>query len=226
MKKRNSYEFFRWGTLSPQDHKEGSLPGDSPFRGFHTAPVRKGFYAFPKGYIETFLLGKSPKDMIPGKEGNGRFFYLRDLTGKKIIRDKYYNLRPDEKTAILRRVGIKEVQVDFCYTGDDDYSDDQKFIAVYSPRPKRFVYTGPYIWHHLRNYDNNKPLVNSSDIIAEKGSWIKTTLDVWWRALKKSDTIYRWKSYINRGKGNRHGNPHTCPSWYCKDDYEVFIERI
>ena len=92
MKKRNSYEF-------PQDHKEGSLPGDSPFRGFHTAPVRKGFYAFPKGYIETFLLGKSPKDMIPGKEGNGRFFYLRDLTGKKIIRDEYYNLRPDEKTA-------------------------------------------------------------------------------------------------------------------------------
>lgn len=197
MKKRNSYEFFRWGTLSPQDHKEGSLPGDSPFRGFHTAPVRKGFYAFPKGYIETFLLGKSPKDMIPGKEGNGRFFYLRDLTGKKIIRDEYYNLRPDEKTAILRRVGIKEIQVDFCYTGDDDYSDDQKFIAVYSPRPKRFVYTGPYIWHHLRDYDNNKPLVNPSDIIAEKGSWIKTTLDVWWKALKKSDTIYRWKSYID-----------------------------
>lgn len=51
--------------------------------------------------------------MIPGKEGNGRFFYLRDLTGKKIIRDEYYNLRPDEKTAILRRVGIKEIQVDF-----------------------------------------------------------------------------------------------------------------
>lgn len=94
---KKSYEFFRWGTLSPQDHKEGSLPGDSPSRGFHTAPVRKGFYAFPKGYIETFLLGKSPKDMIPGKEGNGRFFYLRNLTGEKITRDEYYNFRPDEK---------------------------------------------------------------------------------------------------------------------------------
>lgn len=52
----------------------------------------------------------------------------------------------------------------------------------------------------MRDYDNNKPLVNPSDIIAEKGSWIKTTLDVWWKALKKSDTIYRWKSYIDRGK--------------------------
>lgn len=222
MKKKNSYEFFRWGTLSPQDHKECN----SPDRGFHTAPVRKGFYAFPKGYIEDFLLGKNPKGMIPRKRDNGRFFYLRDLNGKKITRPEYYNLRPDEKTAILRKVGIKESQVDFCYTGNDsDYLSDQEFIAVYSPRPKRFTYSGPYIWHHLKDYDN-KPLTDPTDILLESGSWIKTTIDVWWKALKKSDTIYRWKSYIDRGKGNRHGNPHTCPSWYCKDDYEVFIEKI
>lgn len=54
-------------------------------------PLKKGIYAFPKGYVETFLLGVSPENMIPGKRPNGRFFYLRDENGNKINREQYYD---------------------------------------------------------------------------------------------------------------------------------------
>lgn len=65
---KTSYEFIRWGTLGLQIHKEASLPGNSEDRDFHIAPTKKGIYAFPKGYVETFLLGVSPENMIPGKD--------------------------------------------------------------------------------------------------------------------------------------------------------------
>lgn len=64
---KTSYEFIRWGTLGLQIHKEASLPGNSEDRDFHIAPTKKGIYAFPKGYVETFLLGVSPENIIEEK---------------------------------------------------------------------------------------------------------------------------------------------------------------
>ena len=47
-------KFIRYGSLVPQYHE---LDDDEGERWFHTAPVEYGFYAFPKGYVEPFLLG-------------------------------------------------------------------------------------------------------------------------------------------------------------------------
>lgn len=206
---KTSHEFIRWGTLGPQIHKEASLPSDSDDRDFHIAPTKKGIYAFPKGYVETFLLGVSPENMIPGKRPNGRFFYLRDENGNKINREQYYDENYNPKpwiSKLLKKRGLKEKQIDFCYIGEetDETYKDQDFIAVYSPKPKRFIYSGPFIWHHLKTYckcehpnwpsdrdSEYRDLVSPENIIEEKGSWIKTTMKVWLDALKKLNTIDR-----------------------------------
>lgn len=237
-----SYEFFRWGTLSPQVHKEARLPDDHNDRTFHTAPVKKGFYAFPKGYIEDFLLGLSPSKKNPDILKNGRFFWLKDDLGRKITQDKFYiqktNLELDyehprpEILKLLSRRRIKLSQISFYDSKNiNQESKNEDFIAIYSPMPRKFIYSGPYIWHHLKEYyvfnSENKMLVDKEDIISEKGDWIKTTMKVWLSALKRIDTIYRWNSYmIYNPKGSRHGDPHTYPSRYSKDEFEVFIEKI
>ena len=77
MKTKDTGEFIRYGNLSPQMHKIPKNPED---RSYHTAPVEKGFYAFPRGFIETFLLGGSGS----GSLQNGRFRKLRDSNGKPI----------------------------------------------------------------------------------------------------------------------------------------------
>ena len=77
MKTKDTGEFIRYGNLSPQIHKIPKNPED---RSYHTAPVEKGFYAFPRGFIETFLLGGSGS----GSLQNGRFRKLRDSNGNPI----------------------------------------------------------------------------------------------------------------------------------------------
>ena len=44
-------EFVRYGSLKPQYHE--IVDNEN----FHTPPVAYGFYAFPKGFSESFLLG-------------------------------------------------------------------------------------------------------------------------------------------------------------------------
>lgn len=235
------YEFFRWGKLSPSDHPEASLPENSDKRTFHTAPVRKGIYAFPKGYIETFLLGMSDKRKNPDENNNGRCFWLRDdnrkiLTAKDVY-DNLFELNQQVKPEIskmLKKQGIDTKDLDYIFPSDDE--EGENFLMVYYAKVRRFKYSGPFIWHHLKSYydgEKEKYIVNLKDILDERGSWIKTTMKVWIKALHKSDTIERWKSYINTWgseskykNGSSHGNPHTGPSIYSKDHYEVFIEKL
>ena len=66
-------KFIRYGSLTPQYHDIKSY--DSP----HTAPVEYGIYAFPKGYVEPFLLG----GIGSGNIKNGRFRFLRKNIFKK-----------------------------------------------------------------------------------------------------------------------------------------------
>lgn len=252
-----SYQFIRWGTLSPQEHKEASLSEEE--RTFHTAPVRYGIYAFPKGYIEPFLLGGGCNN--PDKRKNGRWFWLRDDEGNKITRDRWYESREGktfmddwiikpEWELLLKKRKIKKKDIDFCFPfkdlpdNDDLWKDDSNHFVIYSPKPKKFNYSG-LIWHHLDGYyktehpwdpDKNcfsrdtsdfKQIVPDKDILGRKGSWIKTTMKVYLKALKKMTTVDRWYLYFKgSSKENRHGNPHTHPLQFSKDDFEVFIEKV
>ena len=71
-------KFIRYGSLVPQYHELDDNEGE---RWFHTAPVEYGFYAFPKGYVEPFLLGGTGS----GSLQNGRRKKLRDSNGRPFI---------------------------------------------------------------------------------------------------------------------------------------------
>ncbi len=71
-------KFIRYGSLVPQYHE---LDDDEGERWFHTAPVEYGFYAFPKGYVEPFLLG----GVGSGSLQNGRRKKLKDSDGRPFI---------------------------------------------------------------------------------------------------------------------------------------------
>lgn len=200
-------DFIRWGNLNPVKHKEARLDSEDENRGYHTAPAFKGFYAFPSHKIEPFLLG--------GSYDIKRSRYLKDENGNKITVNDFwsdYNKPKDEYKALLKKRGIKFHDLTEIYD-----EKNEVWYMMYRPKPHRFKYEGP-LWHHLEDY------VDRKDILAQKGSWVKTNYDVYCKAYKKADTQERFDIYMQYS--DRSGNPHTCPNVYSKDHYEVFIERI
>lgn len=199
-------DFIRWGNLNPVKHKEARLDSEDENRTFHTAPTFKGFYAFPSHKIEPFLLS--------GSYGDNRANYLKDENGNKILVNDFYTdqgIDPKYK-ALLKKKHIKFHDVIDAYNVDDEI-----WYVKYRPRPHRFTYEGT-LWHHLEDY------VDKKDILAKKGSWIKTNYDVYCKAYKKADTQERFDFYMRFS--DRSGDPHTFPNISTKDHYEVFIERI
>ena len=83
-------EFVRYRSLKPQYHE--IVDNEN----FHTPPVAYGFYAFPKGFSEQFLLG----GIGSGNIKNGRRKFVRDDNGKKIYVKKkdFYIEEYDDKT--------------------------------------------------------------------------------------------------------------------------------
>lgn len=83
-------EFIRWGSTSPQkckyywgnepmlSYKKGDCVGAFQDR-FFLAPKKRGFYAFPLGLHNEQLLGSG------GSVASGRYRYLRDANGNKIM---------------------------------------------------------------------------------------------------------------------------------------------
>ena len=211
MKHNKDFFFIRFGNLNPIKHKEASNDGDD--RGYHTAPVKYGVYAFPKGYVETFLIG--------GWYTTDRAKYLLDENGEKVRYEDFWawdNKKCETFVAkkyipLLKKMNIKQIQL--CA------KDEYKYVGVLD-KPKHFKYDGE-IWCHLSKY------VNRNDIIKEKGSWIKVSFDTYMKALKKADTKERFDSYIilnKMGDSYVSGNPHRCRNIFAKDYYEVFIEKI
>ena len=82
---------------------------------------------------------------------------------------------------------------------------------------KEFTKTDGNIWHHLGDF------IKRSDILDEHGSWVKTTIDVWKKALSKSSLNDRYgapafsERSINKTKG--------ITGYYSKDHYEVFFDE-
>lgn len=205
MKNMKDLYFIRYGDLNPVKHKEHRFKED-----FHVAPRVKGIYAFPRGYIDYWLI----------YSGYNVFWnvFLLDENGEKIVyRDMFHedNLKP-EYVKLLKKRHIKRKAV--CPQEVDDVR-----YAVYKKPPKKFQYSGP-IWSHLYDY------VDEEDVIARDNKWIKTSFETYCKALRKCDAAMRFKTYIEYPwkdvPRQCFGNPHTCPSYYERILFEVFIERL
>lgn len=220
MMKKNDMYFYRWGNLNAIKHKEARGVDEDEW--MHVAPVYKGIYAFPRGYVETFLISGTFTQHILHK--------VTDELGNDVDESQFYE--KDWKTPIKkfrtyikkRHIKLREItskQTPIPGEVDEDGDPNYRFPIYYRTRPKKFKYTGD-LWHHLGDYCNEK------DIIDRKHGWVKTSYKVWLTALHKCHTKERFDSYMYKNKYSIccNGNPHTCPSFYTKDHYEVFIEHL
>lgn len=229
-------EFVRYGNLSKQQHDR---PDDEKDFYLHTPPTEYGFYAFPKGYEESFLIG----GIGSGNVRNGRFHFLRDSNGNKIKtthkelfsekyhpKKYYYYLREPFKT-MMKKQKINDDEVVLYVENTDKVYDDSwhpfipGYIAIRNPRTT-FKYTGN-IWHHLEMYCS-KHLVKPADVIKRSGEWILTDMKTYEKALKKyvslckSSLMFNKYSNCNNVQGTSEGLPLT----FSKDEFEVYIEDI
>lgn len=223
MKNTKNIEFIRWGNLNPIKHKEARNRDDDTW--YHVAPRYKGIYAFPRGFVETFLLGG-----VCAASKNVR--YLLDESGNKIDESDFWHwdldardplIINDKYKKLLKKYHIKKTQLTTKY--DDE--DDKCYVIYNYSKSKIFRHTGE-IWSHLSDYIDRK------DILEESGAWVKTDYKTYCKALQRCNMEERFRSYIDTNKSAKeysnvksiNGDPHTCPSWFSKDHYEVFIERI
>lgn len=214
MKGYKDVSFVRFGNLSPVKHKEHRLVKyyeEWECSDYHVSPRYKGFYAFPRGYISTFLLSGTTSWCRFFLDENGRRvswsdFYNYDENNKAIVKPEYMHL--------IKKRHIRKNMIHPQKFGDE-------FWIIYMPHPKRFKYNG-YIWSHLEDF------VKEEDIIERERRWIKTTFNVYCKALRRSDIHDRFRTYMESEKYDdmRHGDPHNCPIYHDLDHYEVFIERL
>lgn len=216
MKNFDNIKFIRWGNLNPRKHKEARLSDDK--KTYHTAPCYKGIYAFPEGLVEPFLLGGVKP--VNGKIQN-RYFFLKDEDGNRITTDELYDFDEDYNESIkpkyiklLKDKGLKRKDL------SSEYVDDGKWCVTYVTNKHTFSYRGN-IWHHLELNAKKK------EIIDRKGSWVLSRYDDYIKILKRTVYKERFESYMHYRKYNAiNGNPHSCPSYYSRDHFEVFIEKI
>lgn len=240
--KKMTMDFIRWGALSPQKHEEAKLPYNSEKRGYHTAPTVWGIYAFPKGFVYRWLLGMSESNL----RQNNRFRWVRDADGNKV----QINVLADEKTVsalrqkqlLLRRLNkipkngnLRSVQ------RDDDHNNG---FLYWDGQARNFKYGGE-IWHHLEffYYDywdikygywgvdspsNEKKIriVPLPEIIERNGSWIKTSMRDYRKALKKfNDCLQHFQTFRNDLTKKTICNP-VSEEDDIKSCFEVFIEKV
>lgn len=206
MKKLEELYFIRYGNLNPVKHKEHRNKVD-----YHVAPRVKGIYAFPRGHFGDFL--------ITGTYTYGWNKFLLDENEEKIHYEDFYEdwdvIKPEYRKK-MKKQHIPRKAVCRQLIGDDYY-------IAYKKLPKKFYYRG-LIWSPLEKYCDEK------SIIARHGTWVKTSFDVYLKALHKCDINTRFVNYMGRScpdeKPERHGNPHTFPLDTEDDCYEVFIERL
>jgi hypothetical protein len=174
---------------------------------FHTPPARRGLYAFPLGFVESFLLGGF--NFRPD-----RHEWVRDENGKKITEDhpiaKKYEIVEKFGEYIDRwiptiKTGKKDPYQDWINRSDGYNPDDPKFVYKQKP-PKIFIHTGD-VWCHL-DY-----VISRHHILKVKGSWILLSNDSFRKALAK-------ENMRNEARRKRGDIP------FSKDHMEVFIERI
>lgn len=234
-------EFIRYGSLVPQDHNIT----DDIF--FHTPPVRKGFYAFPKGYVEGFLLGGKGE----GSVKNGRYSYIRDEKGNKIYctgdeEEEYIEkmCKKNKKylTAHITRETPNFEDTHFATMPNDDpkrdvygkywdWLDEQKFPLIIENKPNYFNYNG-LVWHHL--YDDN--IIKDKyypHYIKHIRTWVLSDIRTFEKCLKrevgkcKHSSVYYGTTNGTSGQYYVEGKYGGYPiHHFDKDLFEVYIESL
>lgn len=238
MKKQG--EFIRWGNLSPQKHKIPKNPND---RSYHCPPMEKGFYAFPRGFIEIFLIGGAGS----GSLQNGRYSKFKDKNGKpyKVKGSEFDKFKKRFPKRISQRLRISftwESWYEKHEHDDLDYEDYEKEAEAgiwdvwIENEPNHFKYGG-LIWHHLFNSDAPQLDKEYPNYIKIINSWVLTDMPTYLRILDHWYGKEKWqgsfKDYYDNEPGIRkhrkkspyfnYGGARYC---YSKDHFEVYIESI
>ena len=228
-------EFVRWGNLSPQKH---DISGD---RGFHTPPVSWGFYAFPRGFIEPFLL----TGFGEGSLQNGRYRKLRDPQGKvyKFRYDSKHTWRDNFPKKLWKRLHLNIPEFDD--TDLDPMEDEEKYMSEEDKyweevkkggpyevwienSPKHFTYGG-LIWHHLFSIDSPESDKEFSGYLKFSGSWVLTDMPTYLKCLSrewgkgKFSGAFKLSEEKKKAPGFNYGGG-KYP--FSKDHFEVYIESI
>ena len=213
-----SIQFLRWGGLSPVIQKgfDASMPT------MHSPPARRGIYAFPKGRVERFLIGKEvldPKmhEVISKEEAKRREKNInplfspgeeekcfKTLPSGRIVEYRYATMTAWRTQRLLDE--FHKLCDDDSFTVEDANAYREKHqVNVKLKKPRMFTYEGE-IWHHLSF--KLKPF----EIINKKGEWLLTDMDVYHRTLD-----YELGFLDKKKKRDGYG--------YTFDHLEVFIER-
>lgn len=230
-------EFIRFGNLTPQKHEQ---PKTWDERGFHTAPVEKGFYAFPKGWIEGFLIG----GVGSGSLQNGRYKKFKDKN-KKTFKIKGSDFE-EFKKKFPKRISKK---LRLSYTWDEwyeenennehaEYDDFEKKLkngiwdVWIENEPSKFNYNG-LVWHHLFNIESPELDKEYPNIIKIVDQWCLTDIKTYKRMLDRYVARNKLKSvfatYVDKPETRKQSpyfNYGGISYPYSKDEFEVYIESI
>lgn len=226
--KLKNIRFVRFGGLSPL--KQEHYISDEENKSFHNPPVKKGNYAFPEHYIEYFLIGSTNEP----KHISGKAEWVK-VDGKKVViekndfeYDRFNNTYIFNKEIInllkLKNLKLKNVNVHL--------NDDDTYSLIHLKKPKIFEYKGE-IWSHFINF------VKPQDVIEIKGSWVKTTYEVYVNAFNANmhdlmkdvhkDYFTNYSNDLDLGFIFKFNNPYKRNAGfvsYVRDSLEVFIEKI
>jgi len=213
--------FIRFGTLSPQ--KQVKYGGTD----FHCPPCKYGFYAFPEGKIDQYLL------MATYQVGNSsnKTAWLKDENGNKIPHSEFfdeyteYHFKDGTKIRLSGKMFSREnrkiLQDEY---GIDDLNTilSEESICIpkkeFKPLLKKYgIKKTSYLLHEaydgiqymtyfkqpkIFKYDgyiwhHHLQYVDKIDIIETQGSWVKTTMKVYEKAFTQADATDRFNSVMS-----------------------------
>jgi hypothetical protein len=163
---------------------------------YHSPPATRGFYALPLICQEFFLLSSMDKYQ-PG-------------TMPKPLKGKLVGTWEDG-----------DPKYDWSHLTDDDWNNHAKRKKkALSLKRKQFYRIRGDVWHHLGDY------IERNEVIASKGSWVKTSMSAWRDAFVKMSLTQR---YGDKSGGfdfrTKSVNESKLFGWYSKDHCEVFFDE-
>lgn len=186
--------FLRYGGLAPV--KQVGF-GKTPT--FHSPPAKAGFYAFPIGAVERFLLGTRCFDhrrMVPVIKASEIRKANRLWLDPSAVGTKFF--------MVWKKAADKEFfdnnWQSMTYEEREKFRSDHQIWAKHA-KPRRFYHFG-YVWSHLEDHIKDKKL-----ILRRKHCWVLTDYDVWKQAFVLAQAEVR-------------------KTGYSRDHLEVFIERL
>jgi len=220
---KSEIKFLRFGDLSPI--KQTGYKKDT----FHSAPVKKGFYAFVDFMIEPFLLG----GYNPAGTKHSKRKYVKDEKGDKIIVGRFYEdkdkppideydkhfewvifVDDDEMERLEKRYGSKQKNL---FTSTERHRNGFIYMTTMK-KPKRFKHEGE-IWHHHTDH------VPHHLVLKRSKEWVLTDFDTFVKAFNKA--IIEHINFQNSWRKEYKASEINVRSkQFSKDVFEVFIERL